>query len=195
MSYQFNCTNCGKTGFGSSGSGPAGGTNPPSGWITKWGSTKVYCSNRCKDEYNDRKSGSSGGSGNSEVSETKARAEEAKARAAEAKAQEKAAMFNGLFSAVNADAQEAGEITNYLSKITFSNDCSEIENKLSEIISLWTSGEKFTNSDHKSAVKKAAYERFEFGLMKLESMGQSNMIGFFKGKQKEMKPKKFFGLF
>lgn len=56
MSYEYHCTNCGKTGSGSSGSGPMSGSNPPRGWITKWLSTKVFCSSRCKDEYNSRNS-------------------------------------------------------------------------------------------------------------------------------------------
>jgi hypothetical protein len=56
MAYEYNCTNCGKTGYGTSGSGPMSGSNPPKGWITKWGSTKIYCSNRCKDEFNNRNS-------------------------------------------------------------------------------------------------------------------------------------------
>ena len=54
MSYEYNCTNCGRTGYGSSGSGPMSGSNPPSGWITKWASIKIFCSNRCKDEFNKR---------------------------------------------------------------------------------------------------------------------------------------------
>ena len=52
MSYEYNCTNCGRTDYGSSGSEPISGLNPPSGWITKWASSKVFCSNRCKDEFN-----------------------------------------------------------------------------------------------------------------------------------------------
>jgi hypothetical protein len=103
MSYQFNCTNCGKTGYGSSGSGPAGGTKPPSGWITKWGSTKVYCSNRCKDEYNDRKSGSSGNTGSNDNAENNAelariewekeQAKQKKAAEEQAKLDQKAEVF------------------------------------------------------------------------------------------------------
>lgn len=54
MSYQFNCTTCGKTGYGSAGSGPLSGTNLPSGWKSTWGSSKIFCSNRCKDEFNER---------------------------------------------------------------------------------------------------------------------------------------------
>lgn len=68
MAYEYNCTNCGKTGYGSSGSGPMSGSNPPSGWITKWGSTKVFCSNKCKDEYNSRNSSSESSSNSKQKS-------------------------------------------------------------------------------------------------------------------------------
>lgn len=68
MSYEYHCTNCGKTGYGSAGSGPMSGSNPPSGWKTKWGSTKVFCSNKCKDEYNDRNSSSESSSNSKQKS-------------------------------------------------------------------------------------------------------------------------------
>jgi hypothetical protein len=56
MSHEYHCTNCGKIGYGSAGSGPMSGSNPPSSWKTKWGSTKMFCSNKCKDEFNNRNS-------------------------------------------------------------------------------------------------------------------------------------------
>ena len=56
MAHEYHCTNCGKTGYGSGNSGPMSGSNPPNGWKTKWGSTKIFCSNRCKDEFDDRNS-------------------------------------------------------------------------------------------------------------------------------------------
>ena len=52
MSYEYNCTNFGRTGYCSSVSCPMSVSNSSLGWIAKWASSKVYCSNRCKDEFN-----------------------------------------------------------------------------------------------------------------------------------------------
>jgi hypothetical protein len=35
MSYEYNCTNCGRTDYGSSGSEPMSGLNPSSDWNEK----------------------------------------------------------------------------------------------------------------------------------------------------------------
>jgi hypothetical protein len=191
MSSQFNCTNCGKTGYGSAGSGPMSGSNPPSGWITKWGSTKVFCSNRCKDEYNDRKSGSSGGSGNSEVSETKAQAAEAKSQENASKWNAYAQLGTAAFGAASSTGKEVKETTDYLAKMVFSSDPEELGNQLSEICSMWGGAEKYIIKDNTDAVKKAAFEKFEFGFMKLKQVGMPHQIEFFTKKQKEMKPKRF----
>ena len=54
MAQEFQCANCGKTGYGSSGEGPMSGSNPPSGWISKRTgifSVRVYCSDKCKREW------------------------------------------------------------------------------------------------------------------------------------------------
>jgi hypothetical protein len=55
----FICENCGKTGFGSAGEGPLTAGTPPKGW--KWNKSfgfgrKIFCSNRCLDEFNNRNS-------------------------------------------------------------------------------------------------------------------------------------------
>ncbi len=173
------------------------GVYTPSGWYHKKG--YYFCSKGCQDRHDSNKNSSSSSSSENtkspEIEAQKAKAEEAKARAAEAKSQEKAALWTGLLAGVTQDANEVKETTDYISKIVFSNDPDEIGNQLSEINSLWASGNKYTNSDHTAAVKKAAYEKFDFGMMKLKQIGNPSQIEFFEKKHKEMKPKKFFGLF
>ena len=191
----YNCNNC-------SNSSPRGkdydGT--PNGWV--WNKSygtgrKVFCSNKCLDEYNSRNSSSKDTQSHRENN-----SEEAKAKAAEAKSQEKTAKWDtyaklgtAAFTAVGSTGKEVKETTDYLSKMIFSNDPEEVANQLSEICSIWGGAEKYILADTKTAVKKAAFEKFEYGLMKLQQVGSPSQIEFFTKKQKEMKPKKFFGLF
>jgi len=149
----------------------------------------------CKDEYNNRKSGSSGGSDNSEVSETNARVEEAKAQENASKWNTYAKLGTAAFTAATSTGKEVKESTDYLAKLVFSNDIEELSSQLSEIIAIWGGAEKYFLADNTKAVQKAAYAKFEFGIMKLEQIGTPSQIEFFKKKQKEIKPKKFFGLF
>lgn len=79
--------------------------------------------------------------------------------------------------------------------MVFSSDPEELGNQLSEICSMWGGAEKYMIKDNTDAVKKAAFEKFEFGFMKLKQIGMPHQVEFFTQKQKEMKPKKFFGLF
>lgn len=190
-----NCKFCEKTGY----------TND-AGYVTGWlpirnivgGVTGYYCSNKCKIEAEGAKSST----GNANQSESGTNNEEAKAKAAEAKSQENASKWNAYaklgtaaFSAASSTGKEVKETTDYLAKLIFSNDSEELGNQLSEISSMWGGAEKYMIKDNTEAVKKAAYEKFEFGIMKLEQVGTPSQIEFFKKKQKEMKPKKFFGLF
>ncbi len=183
------------------------GVYTPSGWYHKKG--YYFCSKGCQDRHNSANNSSSSSSenvNNPEIDAQKARTEEAKAnaqaakseeraRVAEAKSQERTALLSGLLAGVSKDSTEVKETTDYISKIVFSNDPDEIGNQLSEISSLWASGNKYTNSDHTKAVKKAAFEKFDFGMMKLKQIGNPSQIEFFEKKHKEMKPKRFFGLF
>ena len=130
--------------------------------------------------------------------EAKANAEQAKAQAAEAKSQENASKWNAAaqlgtaaFSAASSTGKEVKETTDYLAKIVFSSDPEELGNQLSEISSMWGGAEKYMIKDNTEAVKKAAFEKFEFGFMKLQQVGMPHQIEFFTKKQKEMKPKRF----
>ena len=164
------------------------------------------CGDSCKTEYNKIKlaNGNTGNNSNQSQSgneEAKANAEQAKAQAAEAKSQENASKWNAAaqlgtaaFSAASSTGKEVKETTDYLAKIVFSSDPEELGNQLSEISSMWGGAEKYMIKDNTEAVKKAAFEKFEFGFMKLQQVGMPHQIEFFTKKQKEMKPKRF-GLF
>ena len=49
----YSCKNCGKIAHGREGQGPMSAEEIPHGWVTSgfWVMRKVFCSNRCKDEY------------------------------------------------------------------------------------------------------------------------------------------------
>ena len=167
-----------------------------------------WCSKECemKDRNLSQSSGSGGGSSSAggagqpkaNNEEAKANAEQAKAQAAEAKSQENASKWNtyaqlgtAAFSAASSTGKEVKETTDYLAKIVFSSDPEELVNQLSEICSMWGGAEKYMIKDNTEAVKKAAFEKFEFGFMKLQQVGMPHQIEFFTKKQKEMKPKRF----
>jgi hypothetical protein len=162
------------------------------------------CSQACARSWNAalQTSGNNSNSGenqsNSGNEEAKAQAEQAKAQAAEAKSKENASKWNAAaqlgtaaFSAATSTGKEVKETTDYLAKLIFSNDAEELGNQLSEICSMWGGAEKYMIKDNTEAVKKAAFEKFEFGFMKLKQVGMPHQIEFFTKKQKEMKPKRF----
>lgn len=176
------------------------GVYTPSGWHYKKG--YYFCTKGCLDRFNASKESGASSEKNTSNPEADAQKAEADARKAEAKAQQSSAKWNALaemgsslLASTNQDAREVKEITDYISKIVFSSNADELGNQLSEISSLWAGGNKYTNSDYCKAVKKAAFEKFEFGMMKFKQVGDSSQIEFFEKKQKEMKPKKFLGLF
>lgn len=136
------------------------------------------------------------------AAEAKKAEAEASARKAEAKSAENTAKWEtyaklgtAAFSAATSTGKEVKETTDYLSKMIFSDDPNELANQLSEICSMWGGAEKYMLVDNTKAVKKAAFDKFEFGMLKLQQVGTPSQIEFFNKKQKEMKPKKFFGLF
>ena len=175
----------------------------PNGWVwDKWGiNGKVFCSNECLNKYqNSNHNNSSQVVTKSDA--TSIENSDAEARKAEAKSQENTSKWNAYaqlgtaaFSAASSSGKEVKETTDYIAKIIFSNDPEELGNQLSEICSMWGGAEKYMLKDSTEAVKKAAFEKFEFGMMKLKQVGASSQIEFFEKKHKEMKPKKFFGLF
>ena len=194
------CSQCGISGYYDN------YQSTPQGWV--WNKSyglgrKIFCSNKCLNEFNGNNSSYTAGANQSQSDneEAKANAEQAKARAAEAKSQENASKWNAAaqlgtaaFSAASSTGKEVKETTDYLAKMVFSSDPEELGNQLSEICSMWGGAEKYMIKDNTEAVKKAAFEKFEFGFMKLQQVGMPHQIEFFTKKQKEMKPKRF-GLF
>ena len=162
MSYEYNCTNCGRTDYGLSGSEPISGLNPPSGWITKWASSKVFCSNRCKDEFNKRND-SDTNSSNSSIDYTR----DGEALKLQANADEIRAK-----SAKNQILQEQKKIANEKSESNIQNIASfnfgitqnEITHILDQLVIIGSS---------KSSPKErmAIYNKMEIGVMKLKIIG------------------------
>jgi hypothetical protein len=193
MSVEFICSYCGKSGYGTPGSGPMTAAIEPKGWV--WNKSfgfgrKVFCSNKCLNEFNNGNASNNNSSSNKDI--------ESNSQASEAKAQENASKWNAYaqlgtaaFSAASSTGKEVKETTDYLAKMVFSSDPEELGNQLSEICSMWGGAEKYVIKDNTDAIKKAAFEKFEFGFMKLKQIGMPHQIEFFTKKQKEMKPKRF----
>jgi hypothetical protein len=172
MSYEFNCSNCGRTGYGSSGAGPLSGANPPSGWITKWASTKIFCSNRCKDEFNKRNesSNSSSSSGNSSKSnpgmissfiQNQRENEREENRLEEARIQKQQDTIDSILKTIIA--------------VQFGQSVDEISDSLNKLVTISTS-----NNDEK--IKKAIYEKMDYGIIKLKNLGANSEADFFQKK-------------
>lgn len=180
----WNCDYCGK--YGSSKP-----FNYPDGWIRS--GLKYFCSNKCKNEA----TGSANSNAEVKKSEVDADTKKAEVKSAEntARWETYAKLGTAAFSAATSTGKEVKETIDYLSKMIFSDDPNELGNQLSEICSMWGGAEKYILADNTKAVKKAAFDKFEFGMLKLQQVGTPTQIEFFNKKQKEMKPKKFFGLF
>lgn len=186
MAHEFNCTNCGKTGYGSSGSGPAGGSNPPSGWITKWASTKCYCSNKCKDEYLSRNS-SSKSNESSTAGANQSHAETAKYEAQASKAYAEA-------EKIRAEGEE-----DRLWEEQELKKKEKLESKIKEIatLELGVTKEEISNvldqlviigsSNPSPKERKAIFDKMEIGIMKLKKTGESD-CSYYESKMVKIKP-------
>lgn len=171
MAHEFNCTNCGKLGYGSSGSGPMSGSNPPSGWKTKMLSTKIFCSNKCKDEFNNRNSSTKSdikGANQSHHSE---------------QPKEKS---GGFLSSLNdsldrEDAKVEAQINN-ISQIEFGSSIDDISNTLNYLVTV-AAGKPSRD------IKKVIYQKMEFAIMKLRQQEANTEADFFEKKRAEIKPK------
>ena len=162
MSYEYNCTNCGRTDYGSSGSELISGLNPPSGWITRRASSKVFCSNRCKDEFNNRNDSDTNSSNSSidytmdgEALKLQAKADEIRAKNAK----------NQILQEQKKIAKEKSEsnIQN-IASFNFGITQNEITHILDQLVIIGSS---------KSSPKErmAIYNKMEIGVMKLKIIG------------------------
>ena len=224
MSSQFVCSNgCGKTGYGTSVSGPMSADLAPAGWV--WNKSfglgrKAFCSQKCLNEFNSGSSDNSNSLAKSsnnadpnaivhaEAQKAQAKSEENVAKSQEnaAKSMEKASMWNaigttastlgvGILGSVNDTNEEIKQIRAYLSQIRFSTNPDEAFEQLSEICTIWAGAEKYQLDKNKDAVQHSAFEKFEFGFVSFKSIGQKHQIDFLAKKRKQMNPRKFFGLF
>lgn len=70
--------------------------------------------------------------------------------------------------------------------MTFSTDLAELSNQLEELAVTGASSDKFPQSG--KTLKKACYEKMEFGIMKMKQMGATAEAEFFTKKRKSIKP-------
>ena len=162
MSYEYNCTNFGRTGYCSSVSCPMSVSNSSLGWIAKWASSKVYCSNRCKDKFNKRND-SDTNSSNSSVDYTR----DGEALKLQAKADEIRTK-----NAKNQILQEQKKIAKEklesniqdVASFNFGITQNEITHILDQLVIIGSS---------KSSPKErmAIYNKMEIGVMKLKIIG------------------------
>jgi hypothetical protein len=122
---------------------------------------------------------------NSEAEARRAEAQASKAQASAAKEQAKTQMLTALFASADAEDNQMREAIDYVSKMTFSSDSEELANQLNELVSTGASSNKFRNG---KTLKKACYEKMEFGIMKLRQSGASDEADFFEKKRKSIKP-------
>jgi hypothetical protein len=148
----------------------------------------------CKIEYNkillSRGSSSSSNvsanqTDNSEAEARKAEAQASKAQASAAKEQAKTQLLTALFSSADSEDNQMREAIDYITKMTFSNDSSELSNQLNELVSTGASSDKFRNG---KTLKKACFEKMEFGIMRLRQAGANAEADFFEKKRKSIKP-------
>ncbi len=148
----------------------------------------------CKVEYNKilLSRGASSGSNtstaqvdNSEAEAKRAEAQAAKAQASAAKEQAKTQLLTSLFASADNEDNQMREAIDYITKMTFSNDSSELSNQLNELVSTGASSDKFRNG---KTLKKACYEKMEFGIMKLRQAGANAEADYFEKKRKSIKP-------
>jgi hypothetical protein len=129
---------------------------------------------------------------NAEADSKKAEAEAAKsaaqasaAQASAAKAQARAEMFNSITASADAEDNQMREAIDYINKMIFSSEIDELSNQLNELVSTGASSDKFRNG---KTLKKACYEKMEFGILKLRQTGSSVEADFFEKKRKGIKP-------
>jgi hypothetical protein len=188
MSYEFNCTNCGKTGYGSSGSGPMSGSNPPSGWITKWASSKIFCSNRCKDEFNKRNDADTNSSNTSFFSNSSDTSTDYTGEALKLQAEaDKIRAENEESRILQEQQRKAKEkietnIQN-IASLNFGVTNNEITNVLDQLVIIG-------NSKPSPKERMAIYDKMEMGIMKLKLIGGVD-VSFYELKMQKIKPTLF----
>lgn len=73
----------------------------------------------------------------------------------------------------------------YISRMTLSTDKEELSNQLNELVSFGSAASQYR---YPKAMKKACYEKMEFGIMKLNQLGAKAEADYFEKKRKSIKP-------
>lgn len=147
-----------------------------------------FCSNKCKNEAGGGNVSNTQGTSNAEQSEKKSGGllgglmggGDAAGKIAQAQ------MMTSLFASVDEENRQVREVVDQINKMTFSTDLAELSNQLEELAVTGASSDKFPQSG--KTLKKACYEKMEFGIMKMKQMGATAEAEFFTKKRKSIKP-------
>ncbi len=183
--FNGQCNNCGKAiAHDTNKSIKVGGSY----WITTSGTW--YCSNRCKDERE--------GSSTSNSSQSQSGSEEKKSGGgflgglmgggdSESKIAQ-TQLLGTLLADSMSESKDVRAKVDAVSKMVFSSDANELANQLNELLTIGAG----TSNDYKELIK-ACYEKMDFGILKLRSLGASAEADFFTKKRESIKPKGMFG--
>ena len=189
---EFNCENCGKTGYGSAGSGPVTSGIPPKGW--KWNKSfgfgrKIFCSNRCLDEFNNRNSvknedvqevnhNQGANQSHAEAAKINAQAEKIRAKIEAEKAEAEADRIYD--ENIRLEKEKLESKIHEIASLDFGNSKEDIYNVLDRLIVIG-------NSKPSPKERKAIFDKMEIGIMKLKKMGESD-CSFYEDKMLKIKP-------
>ena len=101
---------------------------------------------------------------------------------------EQVKLFGSLLADSMDENKQIREKVDAVSKMVFSTNADELANQMNELLTIGAG----TDSKHKELLK-ACYEKMDFGVMKLKSLGATAEADFFAEKRKSIKPKGMFG--
>lgn len=101
---------------------------------------------------------------------------------------EQVKLFGSLLADSMDENKQIREKVDAVSKMVFSTNADELANQMNELLTIGAG----TDSKHKELIK-ACYEKMDFGVMKLKSLGATAEADFFAEKRKSIKPKGMFG--
>jgi hypothetical protein len=185
--FNGQCNNCGKAiAHDTNKSIKVGGSY----WVTTSGTW--YCSNKCKDEREGTNSNQSnqsgGGSGNEEKKSGGGFLSGLTGGGDSASKIAQTQLLGSLLADSMNENKDIRAKVDEVSKMIFSTDANELANQMNELLTIGAG----TASEHKELIK-ACYEKMDFGVMKLKSIGANAEAVFFEGKRNSIKPKGMFG--
>lgn len=138
---------------------------------------KIFCSNKCLNEFNSQNSS------NDSQSEPSGANQSSSSQSAKSSG---GGVLGGLYGSMSSMIEKEEAKTearvDQIASLTFGNSSEELSENLNQLVTI--AGGK-PNKD----VKKAIYEKMEFGIMKLNQLGATAEADFFEKKRKDIKPK------